>query len=114
MLDMNEQLFQKHAQQELLEIVRQLEEEIDREELDIDVTCQDGVVEIDFDRGGKIVLNQHLAMQEIWLASRLGAHHFACVPDGWFDTRSALSLRTVLDEALRVHSGGKLALRADR
>ena len=110
MSDMNEQLFQKHAQQELLDIVRHLEAAIDREGLDIDVTCQDGVVEIDFERGGKIVLNQHLAMQEIWLASRLGAYHFARASNGWFDTRSALSLRAVLDDALLAHSGGKLVL----
>ncbi len=107
---MNEQIFLTLAQQELSEIVSVLEAAIDSAGIDADITYQDGVVEIEFDDTGKIVLNQHLAMQEIWLAARLGAYHFSPSSDGWRDTRGQASLRAVLARALLAHSGGKLVV----
>ena len=109
---MDEQIFLKLAKQELFEIVTAIEAVIDRSDVDCDVADRDGVVELGFEDGSKIVLNLHLAMQEIWLAARSGAYHFRPSHGGWFDTRGESSLRAVLAQALQMHSAGVLALEA--
>ena len=55
-------------------------------------TPADGVLEIEFEDGAKIVVNRHATAQEIWVAARSGGFHFRPGEDGWKDTRDGEDL----------------------
>ena len=59
-----------------------------------------GVLEIELDDGGKIVVNRHAAMQEIWVAARAGGFHFRWDGTVWRDTRDGRELMSVLAELI--------------
>lgn len=67
-----------------------------------------GIVEIDIDGFGTIVLNSQAPMRQVWLASRAGAHHFAWLDGVWRDTRGEGSLYEVLGRLIGAHSGTPL------
>ena len=65
--------------------------------LDADVDADpafinEGVLEVEFADGGKMIINRHDPSQEIWLAARTGAHHFRWDGQQWLDTRSGEEL----------------------
>ena len=51
-----------------------------------------GVLEIEFDDGGKIIVNRHEASQEVWVAARAGGFHFRQQDGVWRDTRDQAEL----------------------
>jgi CyaY protein len=55
-------------------------------------TPADGILEIDFDNGGKMVINRHGAAQEIWVAARSGGFHFRPTDGLWTDSRDGEDL----------------------
>ena len=52
----------------------------------------DGIIEIEFADGSKIVVNRHLAAQELWVAARSGGYHFRWDGTAWRDTREGKEL----------------------
>jgi CyaY protein len=73
---------------------------------DIDfVTVAEGVVEIEFPDGAKMVLNRHQASQEVWLAARSGAFHFRLQGDEWIDTRGGERVQAVLSRLVAAQTG---------
>lgn len=108
---MDEISFIRLSQHELSSIESAVERAIAGADLDCDVQLREGgIVEIVFEDGAKAVINQHLAMQEIWLAARTGAHHFRIGEEGWRDTRNGASLRQTLADVLSDLSRGALVL----
>jgi CyaY protein len=87
---------------------RHIEAELDACGADYE-TLPGGILEIEGDDGGKIVVNRHAAMQEIWVAARSGGHHFR--PEGglWVDTRSGEELMATLSRCISEQSGGKVS-----
>lgn len=82
--------------------------------VDLEVTRQDNVIEVEFDDGSKSVINSHQAAGEIWLAARAGAWHFRPVagdPGLWKDTRSGRSLVEMIDEQFSAQAGHPFRLR---
>jgi CyaY protein len=65
----------------------------------------EGVLEVEFDDGAKLVVNRHAAAQEIWVADRSGGFHFRCVDGRWVGTRDGRELMEVLGELATAHSG---------
>jgi CyaY protein len=69
----------------------------------------DGLLEIEFTDGGKIVVNRHAAAREIWVAGRAGAFHFRWEKregeGGWRDTREGRGLMDVLTELVSAQAG---------
>ena len=51
-----------------------------------------GMLEIEFDDASKIIINQHAAAREIWVAARSGGFHFRWDGAAWRDTRSGAEL----------------------
>ena len=47
---------------------------------------EDGIIEIEFADNSKIVVNRHLAAQELWVAARSGGYHFRWDGAAWRDT----------------------------
>lgn len=65
----------------------------------------DGILEVEFDDGGKLVINRHGAAREIWVAARAGGFHFRHDGAAWKDTRDGTELFAKL-AALIASQGG--------
>lgn len=68
------------------------------------VDCQrksDGVLEIEFENGSRIVVNGQAPMRQIWVAARSGGYHLAYVAGEWRDTRSGESLAVLMTRVAR-------------
>ena len=73
------------------------------EEADIDFElAAGGILEIDLDDGGKIIVNKQAAVQEIWVAARSGGFHYRWDGTAWIDTRSGEELHTVMARLARL------------
>ncbi len=80
--------FETAAQAALARLRATLEEDVD---LDVEEKG-DGVIEIAFDDGSKIIINRHSAAQEIWVAARSGGFHFRWRDGQWRNTRDGSEL----------------------
>ncbi|MFB0936201.1 MAG: iron donor protein CyaY [Propionivibrio sp.] len=79
-------------------------------DLDCSMTSS-GVLEIEFDDGGKIIVNRHAAAKEVWVAARAGGFHFLWDGQSWRDTRSGRELMAALSDLVSAQSGTKIELR---
>lgn len=89
-----------------------IESALERCGADLDyATAGDGVLEIEFADGGKIVVNRHLAAQELWVAARTGGRHFRWNGTGWCDTRDGAELMEALSRLVSAQTGDTVDLR---
>jgi CyaY protein len=70
----------------------------------------DGVLEIEFADGGKMVVNRHDVSRQVWVAGRTGAHHFCWNGSGWDDTRSGEGLMLVVSRLASQIAGQTVVL----
>ncbi len=98
---MNDIDFNRAADATLAHIERVLEVA----DLDFE-TPADGIVEIEFDDGSKIVVNRHGVARELWVAARSGGFHFRPQDGDWVDTRDGTPLFTRLTELIAAQGGG--------
>jgi CyaY protein len=76
-----------------------LERALEQAELDFE-RKGDGVLEVEFDDGSKIIVNRHGAAREIWVAARSGGFHFRWDGAAWRDTRNGTELFAALSELI--------------
>ncbi len=108
---MNEQDFAEKADAMLAQIEAALEGLQQRDELDFDFELKPGgVLELEFDPGGKIIVNRHGAAREIWLAARSGGFHFRYDDGRWCDTRSGDDLLQSLARCISEQAGVAVSL----
>lgn len=69
----------------------------------------DGILEIEFDDGGKMVINRHGAAREIWVAARTGGFHFRHDGNAWHDTRDGSELFSKLAVLIANQGGGSIS-----
>jgi len=84
------------------------------EDADVDCDCslkQEGVLDIEFDSGAKIIVNRHAAAREIWVADRSGGFHFRRDGERWVDTRDGTDLFAALSRLLAAHVGQPVTLK---
>jgi CyaY protein len=81
---------------------------LENAELDFE-TPADGILEIEFDDGSKMVINRHSAAQEIWVAARSGGFHFRPTNGAWKDSRDGEDLYVKLARLI-AQQGGVTAL----
>lgn len=72
---------------------------------DADWSLNDGILEIDCDARGKLIVNRHVPNREIWVAARSGGFHFRADAGQWRDTRSGEVLAAALTRLLREQAG---------
>ena len=65
----------------------------------------DGIIEIEFADDSKIVVNRHLATQELWVAARSGGYHFRWDGAAWRDTRDGSELMALLSRLASAQAG---------
>lgn len=89
--------------------LQKLEGALDDAEVDFELKG-DGVLEIEFDDGSRIIVNRHSAAREIWVAARSGGFHFRWDGSAWRDTRSGEELFAALSGLLSAQLGRRLRL----
>lgn len=93
-------------------IGRALDAALEGSDADVDWSLNDGILEIEGDDGGKLIVNRHVPNREIWLAARAGGFHFRAQDGAWRDTRSGEELGVVLARYVKAQTGLALALPA--
>lgn len=66
----------------------------------------DGILEVEFEDGGKMIINRHGAAREIWVAARSGGFHFRHDGNAWRDTRDNTELFAKLIALIAAQGGG--------
>lgn len=80
-------------------------------DVDVDWNLNDGILEIECEDGGKLIVNRHVPNREIWVAARAGGFHFAPRRGSWRDTRTDQELASALARLLRAQAGLEVNLR---
>ncbi|MCX7897294.1 MAG: iron donor protein CyaY [Rhodocyclaceae bacterium] len=115
---MEEREFLRYAEAELARLEAALEQLQAEGRVDFDLEVKPGgILELDFGRGGKIVIHRHLAAREIWLAARSGGYHFrppSAPSEPWRDTKSGADLGAVLSRCIEEQTGQTVTLTALR
>lgn len=92
-----------------------LERALDAAALDADVLAKgDGLLELEFADGSKMVINRHTAAREIWVAAKAGGFHFRHTAGGWRDTRDGGELFAALSRLVSAQSGMPVLLAPGR
>lgn len=85
-----------------------IEHGIETADLDFE-TPADGILEIEFEDGSKIIVNRHGVAREIWVAARSGGFHFKPCDEAWVDTKSGEDLYAKLATLIAVQGGGEVS-----
>jgi CyaY protein len=86
------------------ETLTRIEHGLEHAELDFESPA-DGILEIEFDDGSKMVINRHAVAQEIWVAARSGGFHFRHDGGVWRDTRDNAELLAKLAGLIATQGG---------
>ena len=81
-----------------------IEQALEDAELDFE-TPADGIIEVEFDDGSKIIINRHGVAREILVAARSGGFHFKPLDAGWIDTKSGEPLYDKLAPLIAAQGG---------
>jgi len=98
------------ADRTLAAIGEALDSALEASDADIDWNLNDGILEIECEGGGKLIVNRHVPNREIWVAARSGGFHFKPRDGVWHDTRSGDELGVALTALLRAQAGLPVAL----
>ena len=80
---------------------------------DADVqTKGEGVLEVEFEDGSKMIINRHGAAREIWVAAPAGGFHFRHDGSLWRDTRDGTELFAAVSRLASQQMGATVELRA--
>ncbi|MEE9494370.1 MAG: iron donor protein CyaY [Gammaproteobacteria bacterium] len=84
----------------LLETLQERMESVEALE-DLDMDLIDGVLTVEFEDGGQMIVNRQSSAEQIWLASPLGPAHFSFDADknDWLDDKTSVSLKDTLEQA---------------
>jgi len=80
---------------------------------DIDSQLTSGILTITFENDTKLIVNRQTPNREIWVAAKSGGFHFRYMNSDWFDTRSSVTLATLLTNVIIEQSGLVVPIRFD-
>jgi CyaY protein len=92
-------------------VLRSIEAALDAVDADIEVSRSGNVLTLELEDGARVVVNSQAPMQQIWLAARSGAHHYAWSGEDWRDTRDGSELFAALSRLLSAQGGAAVVLR---
>lgn len=93
--------------------LRAIENAVDAADADIESTRAGNVLTLELDGGARVVINSQAPMQQMWVAARSGAHHYAWSDGVWRDTRDGSELFAALSRIVSAEGGAAVVL-ADR
>lgn len=89
----------------------QIEAAVEASGADADIELKgDGVLELTFSDGSKIIVNRHSAAREIWVAARSGGFHFRWDGASWRNTRDGAELFASLSKLASDQGGAPVRL----
>ncbi|MDF7675377.1 iron donor protein CyaY [Neisseriaceae bacterium ESL0693] len=103
---MNESEFLQYSDQ----LFDHIEDELDTGGWDLDTEISGNVLTIEADNGEQIIVNRHMANQELWIAAKSGGYHFAYQQGQWLSTRDQHTFFNVLNQVLSQASGEAVTL----
>jgi len=87
-------------------LLSRIEEAVEATGIEADLERKgDGILELEFDNGSKVVINSQTPMRQMWVAARSGGFHFEFKEGGWRDTRSGEALFDTLSRVVSEQSG---------
>ena len=93
----------------------QIEQALEASNLDLEFETTNGILEIDFANGSKVIINRQAPNREIWVAARSGGFHFRRASGDkdaqWNDTRGGKPLFDLIEEVVSQQAGARAALR---
>jgi CyaY protein len=93
--------------------LEQIRQAIDTGGVDVEVEIKaEGVLELEFEDGSKMIINRHRAAREIWVAARAGGFHFRWDGSAWRDTRDGVELFAALSRLVSAQNGAPVVLAA--
>ena len=88
------------------EMIEGIASAIDQADLDIDCSFKgDGMLEVEFDNGTKLVINRNTPVREIWVAAPSGGFHFRAAGTRWVDTRDGVELGVRVSALVKAATG---------
>lgn len=107
---MSDTPFAIRAAQTLDEVLDRLSQNEALSDLDFDLI--DGVLKIEFDDGGVLILNRQEAAGQLWLASPEGPAHFSydAGAGAWLDDKDGGELFATLSRILSRQTGSAISL----
>lgn len=96
--------------QRIDDILLQIEAAIEASGADIDYETLGGVLHLNFADGSKIIINRQTPVQQLWLATRHGGYHFACVGGRWSEIRNQQEFFSFLEQAIRQQAAEPVTL----
>ena len=84
-----------------------IEQALEAADLDFE-TPADGILEVEFENGSKIIINRHGVAREIWVAAPSGGFHFKPQDGDWVDTKDSTPLYTKLAALVAAQGGGSI------
>lgn len=91
-------------------VLHSLESAVDAADLDIEVSRAGNVLTLELHDGSKVVVNSQAPMQQMWVAARSGAHHYAWDGGEWRDTRDGSELFAALSRIVSALGGTPVVL----
>ena len=91
-------------------VLLDIEQSLEAANVDADFEFGEGILQISFPDGGKLIVNRQAVNREIWVAARSGGYHFAWNGKGWYGTRDGRELFAVLSECASQQSGGTIII----
>lgn len=101
---MNDSEFMRHSDAIFNYIETQLEENSDA----FDSQISGNVLSIEHEDGDEVIVNRHLATQELWIAAKSGGFHFTHQKNHWLSTRDDSEFFAVLSEVLSIAAQEKI------
>jgi len=90
-------------------LLENLASAIDQAELDCDCSFKgEGILEIEFDGGAKLIVNRNTPVREIWLAAPTGGYHFRLDGERWIDTRDGVSIGVRVSHLIKEQVGEEI------
>ena len=107
---MSDQSYAVRAARLLEDIMEQLEAVEALEDADIDLV--DGVLTVEFEDGGQLIINRQEPLEQLWLASPEGPAHFDYNDEAgeWRNDKTGESLVTTLERVLTEKLGQPVSL----
>ncbi|HVG03989.1 MAG TPA: iron donor protein CyaY [Burkholderiaceae bacterium] len=88
-----------------------IERAVDDLDVDIEASRAGNVLTLELGNGSKVIVNSQTPMQQIWVAGRSGAFHYALSGNQWLDTRDGSELYASLSKLISAQGGESVVLR---
>jgi CyaY protein len=88
-----------------------IERAVDASAIDIETSRAGNVLTLELGDASKVIVNSQTSMQQIWVAGKTGAFHYARSGDRWLDTRDGSELFAALSRLISAQGGEAVVLR---